>query len=274
MPVDIPGDAWCLLHAVSWYLERHESHEPEWSVRKAADTYVQALEFLVQQFDGPSAADINIACMPDQPAELELHRRFLERRGILLPDELPQGLLVLWRQADGSVGKCRTCWIASIMAPAWRVWALTKAFGFEVLVWSTDVDANYWIATMERVTDAEAMRLAELHPHALHLVHQPMSHTGHYSLLWEDRPPASVWQPTPWLQMWRREGARALQQHVGMIRVATAAGRAGRATPPAECVACCRRNGGRAEQSDGSQSRPVARTGHATLQQRVRRGLC
>ena len=61
-----------------------------------------------------------------------------------------------------------------------EVWALTKAFGFEVLVWSTDVDANYWIATMERVTDAEAMRLAELHPHALHLVHQPMGHTGHY----------------------------------------------------------------------------------------------
>ena len=95
VPVDIPGDGWCLLHAVSWYLERHESHEPEWSLRKAADTYVQALEFLVQQFDGPSAADINIACMPDQPAELELHRRFLVRRGILLPDELPQGLLVL-----------------------------------------------------------------------------------------------------------------------------------------------------------------------------------
>ena len=85
MPVDIPGDGWCLLHAVSWYLERHESHEPEWSVRKAADTYVQALEFLIQQFDGPSAADINIACMPDQPAELELHRRFLQRRGIFLP---------------------------------------------------------------------------------------------------------------------------------------------------------------------------------------------
>ena len=74
VPVDIPCDGWCLLHAVSWYLERHESHEPEWSVRKAADTYLQALEFLVQQFDGPSAGDINIACMPDQPAELELHR--------------------------------------------------------------------------------------------------------------------------------------------------------------------------------------------------------
>ena len=37
---------------------------------------------------------------------------------------------------------------------------------------------------VEQVTDAEALRLAELHPHALHLVHQPMGHTGHYSLLW------------------------------------------------------------------------------------------
>ena len=218
VPVDIPGDGWCLLHAVSWYLERHESHEPEWSVRKAADTYVQALEFLVQQFDGPSAADINIACMPDQPAELELHRRFLERRGSLLPDELPQGLLVLWSKLT-AVLEMPNMLDSIHHGTSVEVWALTKAFGFEVLVWSTDVDANYWIATMERVTDAEAMRLAELHPHALHLVHQPMGHTGHYSLLWEDRPPASVWQPTPWLQMWHREGARALQQHVGMIRV-------------------------------------------------------
>ena len=218
VPVDIPGDGWCLLHAVSWYLERHESHEPEWSVRKAADTYVQALEFLVQQFDGPSAADINIACMPDQPAELELHRRFLERRGILLPDELPQGLLVLWSKLT-AVLEMPNMLDSIHHGTSVEVWALTKAFGFEVLVWSTDVDANYWIATMERVTDAEAMRLAELHPHALHLVHQPMGHTGHYSLLWEDRPPAPVWQPTPWLQMWHREGARALQQHLGMIRV-------------------------------------------------------
>ena len=218
VPVDIPGDGWCLLHAVSWYLERHESHEPEWSVRKAADTYVQALEFLVQQFDGPSAADINIACMPDQPAELELHRRFLERRGILLPDELPQGLLVLWSKLT-AVLEMPNMLDSIHHGTSVEVWALTKAFGFEVLVWSTDVDANYWIATMERVTDAEAMRLAELHPHALHLVHQPMGHTGHYSLLWEDRPPASVWQPTPWLQIWHREGAQALQQHLGMIRV-------------------------------------------------------
>ncbi|CAL1151362.1 unnamed protein product, partial [Cladocopium goreaui] len=218
VPVDIPGDGWCLLHAVSWYLERHESHEPEWSVRKAADTYVQALEFLVQQFDGPSAADINIACMPDQPAELELHRRFLERRGILLPDELPQGLLVLWSKLT-AVLEMPNMLDSIHHGTSVEVWALTKAFDFEVLVWSTDVDANYWIATMERVTDAKALRLAELHPHALHLVHQPMGHTGHYSLLWEDRPPVSVWQPTPWLQIWHREGAQALQQHLGMIRV-------------------------------------------------------
>ena len=218
VPVEIPGDGWCLLHAVSWYLERHESHEPAWSVRKAADTYLQALEFLVQQFDGPSAGDINIACMPDQPAELELHRRFLERRGIFLPDELPHGLLVLWSKLT-AVLEMPNMLYSIHHGTSVEVWALTKAFGFEVLVWSTEVNANYWIATMERVTDAEALRLAELHPHALHLVHQPMGHTGHYSLLWGDRPQASVWQPTPWLQMWHREGAPALQQHLGMIRV-------------------------------------------------------
>ena len=131
VPVDIPGDGWCLLHAVSWYLERHESHEPEWSVRKAADTYVQALEFLVQQFDGPSAADINIACMPDQPAELELHRRFLVRRGILLPDELPQGLLVLWSKLT-AVLEMPNMLDSIHHGTSVEVWALTKAFGFEV----------------------------------------------------------------------------------------------------------------------------------------------
>ena len=171
-----------------------------------------------------------------------------------MPDELPQGLLVLWSKLT-AVLEMPNMLDSIHHGTSVEVWALTKAFGFEVLVWSTDVDANYWIATMERVTDAEAMRLAELHPHALHLVHQPMGHTGHYSLLWEDRPPASVWQPTPWLQIWHREGARALQQHLGMIRVQPS-----RVEP--------------AEQSDGIRPRPVARTGHATLQQRVRSGLC
>ena len=47
VPMEIPGDGWCLMHAVSWYFERHEGHEPVWSVKKAAETYVQALEWLI-----------------------------------------------------------------------------------------------------------------------------------------------------------------------------------------------------------------------------------
>ena len=71
-------------------------------------------------------------------------------------------------------------------------------------------------------------------------------------------------------------GGTSLATAFGYDPRATFAGRAGRATQPAECVACPRRSGGRAEQSDGIRpfARPVARTGHATLQQRVRRGLC
>ena len=49
--VPIPGDGWCLLHAVSWYLQRHEGDEVAWCVRKAAETYVQALEWLINLED-------------------------------------------------------------------------------------------------------------------------------------------------------------------------------------------------------------------------------
>ena len=38
VPMEIPGDGWCLMHAVSWYLERGEGPEPMWSVKTAAET--------------------------------------------------------------------------------------------------------------------------------------------------------------------------------------------------------------------------------------------
>lgn len=50
--IPIPGDGWCLMHAASWYLERHESHEPVWRVKKAAETYLQGLEWLLGQLTG------------------------------------------------------------------------------------------------------------------------------------------------------------------------------------------------------------------------------
>ena len=219
VPMEIPGDGWCLMHAVSWYFERHEGHEPVWSVKKAAETYVQALEWLIaHQFDGPNAADIEIACMLEHPAELQLHRRFLECRGIALPVEMPEGLTVLWSKLT-AVMEVPNMLDTIHHGTSVDILALTKAFGFPVLVWSTDGDANYWIASMEQVTETEALRLADQHPQALQVLHQPMGHTGHYSLLLGPRPDTPLWQPTPWLQMWHREGARALQQHLGMFRV-------------------------------------------------------
>ena len=218
VPMEIPGDGWCLMHAVSWYLERGEGPEPMWSVKTAAETYVQALEWLVAQFDGPNAAAIEIACMPEQPAELQLHRKFLECRGIAFPEEMPEGLTVLWSKLT-AVLEVPNMLDTIHHGTSVDLWALTKVFGFPVLVWSTDGDANYWIASMEQVTDAEALRLADQHPQALQVLHQPMGRTGHYSLLMGPRPDTPLWQPTPWLQMWHREGARALQQHLGKISV-------------------------------------------------------
>ena len=76
--------------------------------------------------------------------------KIMERRGILLPDELPQGLLVLWSKLTAVLEMLNM--LDSIHhGTSVEVWALTKAFGFEVLFWSTEVNANYWIATMERV---------------------------------------------------------------------------------------------------------------------------
>ena len=156
--------------------------------------------------------------MPEHPAELQLHRRFLECRGIALPVEMPEGLTVLWSKLT-AVMEVPNMLDTIHHGTSVDIWALTKVFGFPVLVWSTDGDANYWIASMEQVTETEALRLADQHPQALQVLHQPMGHTGHYSLLLGPRPDTPLWQPTPWLQMWHREGARALQQHLGMFRV-------------------------------------------------------
>ena len=53
------------------------------------------------------------------------------------------------------------------------LWAL-KTFGFEVLVWSTEPDANIWIRTLEQVTDAQAIQLAEQQPELLQVIYQKM----------------------------------------------------------------------------------------------------
>jgi len=70
----IPGDGWCLLHAVAWYTKLTSN---SWNVEMAAGTYLLALEWLTGQLTGPRAETIAFAYMPERVAELELYREFL-----------------------------------------------------------------------------------------------------------------------------------------------------------------------------------------------------
>ena len=71
----VPGDGWCFFHAVS----RHCSKWNTWSITHAAELYLQALEWLCNQKYGPRAEDVQLACVPFDDRELELHKQYLLR---------------------------------------------------------------------------------------------------------------------------------------------------------------------------------------------------
>ena len=211
----IPGDGWCLLHAVAWYTKLTSN---SWNVEMAAGTYLLALEWLTGQLTGPRAEAIAFACMPERVAELELHREFLQRRGIVVTPDMPQCQIVLWSKIMAVAGKPRML-DSYHHGTSVELWALSNLYGFDALIWSTQPNQNLWIraSTLEHVDDAQAQELVEAQPEMLQVIHQQMGHTGHYGLLRTERPGmVRGYCISPWLNAWFR-GIRALQQHIGIL---------------------------------------------------------
>ena len=205
----VPGDGWCFFHAVS----RHCSNANTWSITHAAELYLQALEWLCNQKYGPRAEDVQLACVPFDDHELELHKQYLLRAHKSNPSfaELTDSEIVLFSKLVAVLQKPRA--FDSIHHGSFvELWALTETFDFHCLIWSQDVDHNLWVRDQAIVSDQEAHARLRAHPQVLELLHRNIGVTGHYDIV--DRS-ASLRPPFPdttWTLEWKRAGADAVLQ--------------------------------------------------------------
>ncbi|CAK9039941.1 unnamed protein product [Durusdinium trenchii] len=205
----VPGDGWCFFHAVS----RHCSNWNTWSITHAAELYLQALEWLCNQKYGPKAEDVQLACVPFDDRELELHKQYLLRAHKSNPSlaELTDSEIVLLSKLVAVLQKPRA--LDSIHHGSFvELWALAETFDFHCLIWSQDVDHNLWVRDQAIVSDQEAHARLQEHPQVLELLHRQIGVTGHYDIV--DRS-ASLRPPFPdttWTLEWKRAGADAVLQ--------------------------------------------------------------
>ena len=209
--IQIPGDGWCFFHAVGRYCTRATT----WSTSHAAEIYLQALEWLLDARSGPRADEVLIACTPESDAELNKHRTFISARSPGVDTTAWTDTdVVLWSKLLAILEK--PCMLDSIHhGSAVEIWALTQAFDFDCLVWSSTVNENHWIRTMEQMTDmASASKLQET-SNVLELVHRDIGVvTGHYDLVQRAQHAGRPFPVTPLLQQWRTEGAESVRRFV------------------------------------------------------------
>ncbi|CAK9020583.1 unnamed protein product [Durusdinium trenchii] len=205
----VPGDGWCFFHAVS----RHCSNWKTWSITQAAELYLQALEWLCNQKYGPKAEEVQLACVPFDDRELELHKQYLLRahKSNLRTADLTNSEIVLLSKLIAVLQKPRA--LDSIHHGSFvELWALAETFDFDCLIWSQDVDQNLWVRDQAIVSDQEAHARLQEHPQVLELLHRQIGVTGHYDIV--DRS-ASLRPPFPdtaWTLEWKRAGADAVLQ--------------------------------------------------------------
>lgn len=148
-------------------------------MQRAAQLYVQALEWLCHEKQGARAAEVAAATAPIDN-ELLLHKQFISK--VTVPGTMPA-----W---DPSNTVLVSKLLAVLPMPGMldsihqgsyvELWALVHAFNFDCLIWSTEVDQNIWVRTGERMTDVAARQKRTSQPQILELVHRHMGITGHY----------------------------------------------------------------------------------------------
>ena len=204
--IRIPGDGWCFFHAVL----RHCRGWQSWSIPEAAKLYLQALEWMCKQKNGPRADEVAIASVPFDDREAGLHLGFLQQAEQL---EAAEGLtaaeIVLWSKVVAVLEKPRM--LDSIHhGSVVELWALTQAFDFHCLIWSQEDNKNIWIREMAYITDAETQQKLQEHSNVLELFHRNTGITGHYDLVQRAEALREPFPETPWLETWRTESAEAV----------------------------------------------------------------
>ena len=202
----IPGDGWCFFHAVL----RHCRGWQSWSISEAAKLYLQALEWMCKQKNGPRADEVAIASVPFDDREAGLHLGFLQQAEQL---EAAEGLtaaeIVLWSKVVAVLEKPRM--LDSIHhGSVVELWALTQAFDFHCLIWSQEDNKNIWIQDMAYITDAETQQKLQEHSNVLELFHRNTGITGHYDIVQRAEALREPFPETPWLETWRTQSAEAV----------------------------------------------------------------
>ncbi|CAJ1359418.1 unnamed protein product, partial [Effrenium voratum] len=145
---------------------------------------------------GPQGADVTAACVPFSDHELQLHDRYI-RREMGLGDRagLNPTDTVLWSKVIAAVRMPQV--LDSIHHGTWvEVWALTQAFNFDCLIWSSGENDNVWVRSMEYMNVAHAEQKLEASQNVLELVHRDMGITGHYDLMCPEKPNPSAASPS------------------------------------------------------------------------------
>ncbi|CAL1160877.1 unnamed protein product [Cladocopium goreaui] len=181
-----------------------------WSIPEAAKLYLQALEWMCKQKNGPRADEVAIASVPFDDREAGLHLGFLQQAEQL---EAAEGLtaaeIVLWSKVVAVLEKPRM--LDSIHhGSVVELWALTQAFDFHCLIWSQEDNKNIWIREMAYITDAETQQKLQEHSNVLELFHRNTGITGHYDLVQRAEALREPFPETPSLETWRTESAEAV----------------------------------------------------------------
>ena len=205
----MPGDGWCFFYAVSRYFKgsTHSGHGT------AAEIYLQAIEWLLAAQHGPRAEAVATACVPFDDDELQLREHFLRQQPtaintapsntteVVLLSKLHAVLLQLDSIHHASAGV--------------ELWALTQQFDFECLI--RGAQANYWVRSMECLTDQEAHAKLQHHSPVLELAHRDMGVTGHYDLVERSQNIGDPFPSTPFVEAFRAQGARAVLEVVQQL---------------------------------------------------------
>ena len=208
--VEVPGDGWCFFHAVG----RYSTQDPGWAKLRAAEIYLQALEWLLQARTGPRADEVVIACTPENELELQKHKEFVAKHtGSFGSSAWTDADILLWSKVLAVLTKPNV--LDSIHhGSVVEIWALTQAFDFECLVWDPRENQNVWIRTMEQISDEAARHKLATHPNMLEIVHRDLGITGHYDMVQRSQHVGATFPVTPLLRTWRHHGAQQVLQQV------------------------------------------------------------